>query len=150
MCCTVDFLTIVQMHECMYSGNYISYFMNKLVCAINKEGYYFSVEGTIRLEIVTEFPINSTVISVATLKDEIFMLCVDCSHSYDDYTIYVYDRNSMSNVKDVIPLKDRPTNPSSMSACNVANCLYIDLRSIICCCFSVFCHGLKITGGVLN
>lgn len=56
--------------------------------------------------------------------------------SRDDHSIYVYDRNSMSDVKDVIPLQD--TNPTQMSACNVANSLYVCLRSKSCHRRSVF------------
>ena len=67
------------------------------------------------------------------MKDEIFMLY---RLSRDDHSIYVYDRNSMSDVKDVIPLQD--TNPTQMSACNVANSLYVCLRSKSCHRRSVF------------
>ena len=58
---------------------------------------------------------------MTTNKDEIFMLCSD--QGDPDRIIYVYDRNNMAQVKDVIQLPRR--NAKAIAACSVSNCLYV-------------------------
>src|SRR6218665_2905953 len=71
------------------------------------------------------YPIRNHACSLTILKDNVFVL-YDNRYSRPristDFSIYMYDRNNITVVKDVIPLPKQ--RPDCMEACNVSNCVY--------------------------
>lgn len=80
-------------------------------------------QETIRFEILHQSRIQHSPLRLAIMNEEIYILCKTDDASDLSLNVRVYDRNNLSEVKDVIALPEK--NLMEIEGCDVSNCVYV-------------------------